>query len=64
MPLVRTRPPETISNMSIFLIRQTDFMLFKQLESLAQDFLKNGGIRERMTRMRIEQKKVKQKTLP
>lgn len=57
MPLVKTRPPETISNMSICLIRQTDFMLFKQLETLAQNFLKNGGLREHMTRMRIEQRK-------
>ncbi|RPJ50304.1 MAG: four helix bundle protein [Methanobacteriota archaeon] len=57
MPLVMTRPPETISNMAICLIKQTDFMLFKQLESLAKDFLTNGGIRERMTRMRLDRKK-------
>lgn len=57
MPLIKTRPPETISNMSICLIKQTDFMLFKQLEILARDFLQNGGMRERMTRMRLEQKK-------
>lgn len=57
MPLVKTRPPETISNMTICLIKQTDFMLFKQLETLSLEFLKKGGIRERMTRLRIEQKK-------
>ena len=57
MPLVKTRPPETISNMAICLIKQTDFMLFKQLESLAEDFLKNGGFRERMTRMRLDKRK-------
>ncbi|MGE5428511.1 MAG: four helix bundle suffix domain-containing protein [Methylococcaceae bacterium] len=31
-------------------------MLYKQLDSLAKDFLNNGGMRERMTRMRQETK--------
>jgi four helix bundle suffix protein len=56
MTLVKTRPPETISNISICLIKQTDYLLYKQLDSLAKDFLKNGGMRERMTKMRIENK--------
>ena len=57
MPLVKTRPPETIANMAICLIRQTDYMLFKQLQSLGEDFLKNGGMRERMTQMRLNRRK-------
>lgn len=57
MPLVKVRPPETIANMVICLIKQTDYMLFKQLQSLGEDFLKNGGMRERMTRMRLEKRK-------
>lgn len=57
MPLVKTRPPETISNMAICLIKQTDFMLFKQLQAISEDFLKNGGMRERMTRMRLDRRK-------
>jgi four helix bundle suffix protein len=57
MTLVKTRPPETISNMSICLIKQTDFLLFKQLEAISEDFLKNGGMRERMFRMRSERRK-------
>lgn len=57
MPLVKVRPPETIANISICLIKQTDYMLFKQLQSLSEDFLKNGGMRERMTRMRVERRK-------
>lgn len=57
MSLVKVRPPETIANMAICLIRQTDYMLFKQLQSLGEDFLKNGGMRERMTRMRVERRK-------
>lgn len=57
MPLVILRLPETIANMAICLIKQNDYLLFKQLESLSKDFLKNGGMRERMTRMRIERRK-------
>jgi four helix bundle suffix protein len=55
--LVKTRPPETIANMAICLIKQNDYMLFKQLQSLGEDFLKNGGMRERMTRMRLDRRK-------
>ncbi|MBA4411306.1 MAG: four helix bundle protein [Odoribacter sp.] len=57
MPLVRVRPPETIANMTICMIKQTDYMLFKQLQSLGEDFLKNGGMRERMTRMRLDRRR-------
>ena len=57
MPLVKIRPPETIANMAICLIKQTDYMLFNQLQSLGEDFLKNGGMRERMTRMRLDRRK-------
>ena len=57
MPLVKTRPPETIANIAICLIKQTDYMLFNQLQSLGKDFLKNGGMRERMTRMRLDRRK-------
>ncbi|MDP3644433.1 MAG: four helix bundle suffix domain-containing protein [Bacteroidota bacterium] len=57
MPLVRVRPPETIANMAICMIKQTDYMLFKQLQSLGEDILKNGGMRERMTRMRLDRRR-------
>jgi len=52
MPLVRVRPPETIANMALCLLRQNDYLLGQQLKSLGEDFLNNGGMRERMTRMR------------
>jgi four helix bundle suffix protein len=57
MTLIKTRPPETIANMAICMIKQTDYMLFNQLQSLGEDFLKNGGMRERMTRMRLDRRK-------
>ena len=52
MDLVVTRPPETIANMAIILINQADYLLYRQLQRLSDDFLKNGGFSERMMRMR------------
>ena len=52
MDLCATRPPETIANMAIILINQADYLLFKQLERLEQDFLNDGGFAERMSQMR------------
>lgn len=59
MEMVKTRPPETIANMAIVLIKQTDYLLFKQLKALEAAFLKDGGMREKMTRMRIAARKNK-----
>ena len=50
--LCSTRPPETIANMAIILIKQADYLLFKQLQRLEKDFIENGGFSERMTRIR------------
>lgn len=52
MGLVQTRPPETIANMAIILLKQADFLLYRQLERLSEDFQKNGGFSERMAALR------------
>ena len=52
MKLVQTRPPETIANMAIVLIKQADYLLFRQLQRLADDFVEEGGFSERMMRLR------------
>lgn len=57
MSLVTVRPPETIANMAIVLIKQADYLLFKQLQQLGDNFIKEGGFREKMTKMRLEQRK-------
>ena len=41
------------ANMTITLIHQTDVFLRKLIERAKDDFLKNGGIKEQMTRGRI-----------
>lgn len=56
MDIVRTRSPETIANMAIILINQADYLLFRQLERLSEDFLKNGGFSERMSAMRRKER--------
>lgn len=57
MKLARTRPPETIANMCIVLIKQADYLLHKQLQRLSKDFLEKGGFSERMYRLRAERRK-------
>ena len=57
MQLVQTRPPETIANMMICLLKQTDYLLAKLLQKMEDKFLEDGGFRERMTRMRLEKRK-------
>lgn len=52
MRLAKTRPPETIANMCIILLNQTDYLLFRQLQRLELDFVANGGFSERMARVR------------
>ena len=50
---VETRPPEVIANIAICLIHQANYLIDQQLRRLEQDFLKEGGLRERMTRARL-----------
>ncbi len=45
--------PEISSNVIIGLIKVTNYLLDKQIRRLEQDFLKEGGLRERMTRARL-----------
>lgn len=48
-----TRPPEVQANILICLIHQTNYLLDRQIRRLEQDFVKKGGLRERMTRARF-----------
>lgn len=56
LTLCATRPSETIANMAIILIRQADYLLYRQLERLEKDFIENGGFSERMMRIRKERR--------
>jgi len=51
---VETRPADVVANIAICLIHQTNYLLDQQIRRLEQDFLKDGGLRERMTRARLQ----------
>ena len=50
---VETRPPEIVANIALCLIHQTNYLIDQQLRRLEKDFVKEGGLRERMTRARL-----------
>lgn len=52
MKIVESRPPQTIANMTIILLNQLDYLIFRQLERLTRDFEENGGFAERMSAVR------------
>jgi len=53
-PIIETRPPEVIANIAICLIHQANYLLDQQIRRLEKDFLKDGGLRERMTKARLQ----------
>ena len=61
---VETRPPETVANIAICLIHQTNYLLDQLKRRLEQDFLKEGGLRERMTRARLAARAKQDKSHP
>jgi four helix bundle suffix protein len=52
--LTATRPAEVIANIAICLIHQANYLLDQQLKGLEKSFLKDGGLRERMTCARLQ----------
>ncbi len=54
--LIESRPPETIANIAIILLNQTDYLLYRQIQKLSDNFLKNGGFKERMYQMRKDKR--------
>lgn len=56
MSIVESRPLDVVANMAIILIKQEDFLLFRFLESLSEQFLSEGGFKEKMHRMRVERR--------
>jgi len=53
---LETRPADVVANILICLIHQTNYLLDQQLRRLEQDFVKEGGLRERMTRARLDER--------
>ena len=53
---LETRPPEIVANILLCLIHQANYLLDQQLRHLEQAFLKEGGLRERMTHARLRER--------
>lgn len=51
---IEERSDEALANIAITLICQTDYLLYRLIARLQDDFVKNGGVKERMYRARIE----------
>jgi four helix bundle suffix protein len=54
---IETRSGPIVANIIISLIHQTNYLLDQQIRRLEQDFLKEGGLRERMSRARLARRK-------
>jgi len=54
---IESRPPEIVANILVCLIHQTNYLLDKQLRQLEKAFVEEGGLRERMTRARLTERK-------
>ena len=46
---METRPAAIVANIAICLIHQTNYLLDQQIRRLEGDFIREGGLRERMT---------------
>jgi four helix bundle suffix protein len=53
---IETRPPHVVANIIICLIHQTNYLLDQQIRQLERAFLEEGGLRERMTRARLNER--------
>ena len=51
---VETRPGEVVANIALCLLNQANYLLDQQIRRLEQDFLKEGELRERMSKARLE----------
>ncbi len=54
--ICESRAADVVANMAMCLIHQANFLLDQQIRRLEQDFIKEGGLRERMTRSRLQQR--------
>jgi four helix bundle suffix protein len=59
-PFVETRSAEVIANLAICLIHQTNFLIDRQLLQLDREFVAHGGLRERMTKVRLQRRQQEQ----
>lgn len=52
MEIVQTRSDETIANIAIILLYQTDYLIYKFANGVGKRFEKEGGFREKLSKIR------------
>ena len=52
MEIVSSRSDETIANIAVVLLHQTDYLLYRFMEKLSSRFVGEGGFREKLSRVR------------
>ena len=61
MDIISSRNDETIANIAIILLHQTDYLLYKFIEKVVAKFEKEGGIREKLSELLRNKKKDNEK---
>ena len=56
-PALEHNSPEICANSIISLIKTTSYLLARQIQSLERKFIEEGGLRERMTRARLDERR-------
>jgi four helix bundle suffix protein len=59
-----TRTGEVVANIAICLIHQTNYLLDRQIRRQERDFINEGGFRERMRSIRLQQRRTKANRKP
>jgi four helix bundle suffix protein len=59
-----TRPPEIMANIAVCLIHQANYLIDRQLRHLENEFLEQGGLRERMMQARLAYRNQRQRRQP
>jgi four helix bundle suffix protein len=54
---VRTRSAETAANLILCMTQQASYLTGRQIKRLEKDFVKNGGVKEQMTKARRAERK-------
>ena len=52
-----TRSAEVVANIAVYLVHQANYLLDQQIRQLEKDYLQNGGVRERMSRVCRQRRK-------
>lgn len=63
MDIVRNREAETVANIAIILLHQTDYLIYKYLQSVGERFLRQGGFREKLTVVRLKERRTQEDKL-